>query len=29
MFSSSLSDTAFTWFISLAPNSIFTWAQLE
>jgi hypothetical protein len=25
----SLSDTAFTWFTSLAPNSIFTWAQLE
>jgi hypothetical protein len=25
----SLSGIAFTWFISLAPNSIFTWAQLE
>jgi hypothetical protein len=25
----SLSDIAFTWFTSLAPNSIFTWAQLE
>jgi hypothetical protein len=25
----SLSDTTFTWFTSLAPNSIFTWAQLE
>jgi hypothetical protein len=25
----SLSGTAFTWFTSLAPNSIFTWAQLE
>jgi hypothetical protein len=25
----SLSSTAFTWFTSLAPNSIFTWAQLE
>jgi hypothetical protein len=25
----SLSDTAFTWFTSLAPNSIFTWTQLE
>jgi hypothetical protein len=24
-----LSDTAFTWFTSFAPNSIFTWAQLE
>jgi hypothetical protein len=24
-----LSSTAFTWFTSLAPNSIFTWAQLE
>jgi hypothetical protein len=29
MFPLSLSSTAFTWFISLAPNSIFTWAQLE
>jgi hypothetical protein len=25
----SLSGTAFTWFSSLTPNSIFTWAQLE
>jgi hypothetical protein len=25
----SLSDTAFIWFTSLTPNSIFTWAQLE
>jgi hypothetical protein len=25
----SLSGTAFTWFTSLAPNSILTWAQLE
>jgi hypothetical protein len=25
----SLSDTASTWFTSLAPNSIFTWAQLK
>jgi hypothetical protein len=25
----SLSDTTFTWFTSLAPNSIFTCAQLE
>jgi hypothetical protein len=25
----SLSCTAFTWFTSLTPNSIFTWAQLE
>jgi hypothetical protein len=24
-----LCATAFTWFTSLAPNSIFTWAQLE
>jgi hypothetical protein len=29
MFPLSLSDTAFIWFTSLAPNSIFTWAQLE
>jgi hypothetical protein len=29
MFHLSLSGTAFTWFTSLAPNSIFTWAQLE
>jgi hypothetical protein len=29
MFPLSLSSTAFTWFTSLAPNSIFTWAQLE
>jgi hypothetical protein len=29
IFPLSLSDTAFTWFISLVPNSIFTWAQLE
>jgi hypothetical protein len=29
MFSLSLSCTTFTWFTSLAPNSIFTWAQLE
>jgi hypothetical protein len=27
MFHLSLSGTAFTWFTSLAPNSIFTWAQ--
>jgi hypothetical protein len=25
----SLSGTTFTWFTSLAPNSIFTWPQLE
>jgi hypothetical protein len=25
----SMSGTAFTWFTSLTPNSIFTWAQLE
>jgi hypothetical protein len=29
MFPLSLSDTAFTWFTSVASNSIFTWAQLE
>jgi hypothetical protein len=29
MFPLSLSGTAFIWFTSLAPNSIFTWAQLE
>jgi hypothetical protein len=29
MFPLSLSSTAFTWFTSLAANSIFTWAQLE
>jgi hypothetical protein len=29
MFPLSLSSTAFTWFTSLAPNSIFTWSQLE
>jgi hypothetical protein len=29
MFHLSLSDTVFTLFTSLAPNSIFTWAQLE
>jgi hypothetical protein len=29
MFHLSLSSTAFTWFTSLAPNSIFTWAQFE
>jgi hypothetical protein len=29
MFSLSLSGTTFTCFSSLAPNSIFTWAQLE
>jgi hypothetical protein len=29
MFLLSLSGTTFIWFTSLAPNSIFTWAQLE
>jgi hypothetical protein len=29
MFHLSLYGTAFTWFTSLAHNSIFTWAQLE
>jgi hypothetical protein len=29
MFHLSLFGTAFIWFTSLAPNFIFTWAQLE
>jgi hypothetical protein len=29
MFPLSLSGTAFTWFTSLAPNSVFIWAHLE
>jgi hypothetical protein len=29
MFSLLLFSTSFTWFTSLAPNSIFSWAQLE
>jgi hypothetical protein len=29
MFPLSLPGTTFTWFTSLAPNSIFTWAHLE
>jgi hypothetical protein len=29
MFPLSLSGTTFTCFTSLAPNSVFTWAQLE
>jgi DNA-binding response OmpR family regulator len=29
LFPLSLSGTAFTWFTSLAPNSVHTWAQLE
>ena len=29
LFPLSLSSTAFTWFTSLAPNSITSWAQLE
>jgi hypothetical protein len=29
MFPLSLSGTAYTWFNSLAPNSIFSWVQLE
>jgi hypothetical protein len=29
MFHLSLSSISFTWFTSLAPNSIFTWAQLK
>jgi len=29
LFSSSLSGSAFTWFMSLPPNSVITWADLE
>jgi len=29
LFSSSLSGLAFTWFISLPPNSVITWADLD
>ena len=29
LFSSSLSGSAFTWFISLPPNLVITWADLE
>ena len=29
LFSSSLSGSAFTWFISLPPNSVITWDNLE
>jgi len=29
LFSSSLSGSAFTWFISLPPNSVIIWANLE
>jgi hypothetical protein len=29
LFSSSLSGSVFTWFISLPPNYIITWADLE
>ena len=29
LFSTSLSGSAFTWFISLPPNSVITWADLE
>ena len=29
LFSSSLSGSAFKWFISLPPNSIISWADLE
>ena len=29
MFPLSLSDTAFSWFSALSPNSIHTWSQLE
>jgi len=29
LFSSSLSGSTFTWFISLPPNSVITWADIE
>jgi len=29
LFSSSLPGSAFTWFVSLTPNSVITWADLE
>jgi len=29
LFSTSLSRSTFTWFISLPPNSVITWADLE
>jgi hypothetical protein len=29
LFSLSLSSAAFTWFISLRPNSIYNWSDLE
>jgi hypothetical protein len=29
IFPLSLSSTAFTWFTTIVPNSISTWAQLE
>jgi len=29
LFSSFLSGSAFTWFISLPPNYVMTWADLE
>jgi hypothetical protein len=29
LFSSSLSGSAFTWFISLPPNLVITWADLK
>jgi len=29
LFSSSLSGSTFTWFISLPPNLVITWANLE
>jgi len=29
LFSSSLSRSSFTWFISLPPNSVITWADLD
>ena len=28
-FANSLTDTAFTWFINLAPNSVHNWTQME
>jgi len=29
LFSSSLSGSAFTWFISLPPNSVITWVLMQ
>ena len=29
LFANSLTDIAFTWFVNLAPNFIYNWAQME